>query len=241
MMHCVSWTNWNAGDHPAEIEFELNSVQLSQISRKEENLGKSSTFKIPGAPPPTVQQNKSNSAQPYLNGGAVYHQTREGKVKLNFKLKKQQHNIECKAEPEKVKEYTQVWDRSVLVDRRCFGKGSTKDKVTLRKASGLVFCDKAGGEEEEAMELREIGNRIEIAAHRYRNNSEYFEQMFNTETLFAYNTTPDSYAAKNLKPRFSNTLIINPNHLIAAKYNELSTSQIQRVQHHQERKYLSQG
>ena len=101
----------NYEDHPAEIEFELNSVQLSQASKKKENLGESSSFKISGVP-----QNKNNSAQPYLKHGAIYDQTREGKFKLTFELKKQ-HNIKCMAEPESVREYTQMWNRSVLVPR----------------------------------------------------------------------------------------------------------------------------
>ena len=41
-------------DHTADIEFELNPVQLSQTSRKEEKFGERTAFKIPGVPPPTV-------------------------------------------------------------------------------------------------------------------------------------------------------------------------------------------
>ena len=77
-------------DHP-EIEFELNSVQLNsvQLSRASKNCEESSPFKIPGVPPPTSQQEKYSSANPYLKHDANYHQTRGGKVKLTFELKRE--------------------------------------------------------------------------------------------------------------------------------------------------------
>ena len=63
-----------------------------------------------------------------------------------------------------------MWDRSVHTEL----------------AHRLVFYDKAGGGEEEAMELGETGYRIEIAANRNNpGNSENFKQMFSKETMLS--------------------------------------------------------
>ena len=61
---------------------------------------------------------------------------------MNFELKRGnilENIFECKTEQEGAGEYTQVWGRSVLVAKRCLGKGSTEDKMEM--ALGLVYCD----------------------------------------------------------------------------------------------------
>ena len=72
------------------------------------------------------------------------------------------------------------------------GKGSTEDKMTLKLAHGLVYCDKAGGEEEKAMELGKTVYRFQIAANKNNSensNSENLNQKFSKETFHTYNTT----------------------------------------------------
>ena len=81
---------------------------------------------------------------------------------MTFKLKT--HILECKTKPEAV--HPSV-GRTVQVANRCLGKGTIEDKVTLGKASGLVFSAKAGGEEEEAMELGEIDEKVRNDVKKY--------------------------------------------------------------------------
>ena len=64
---------------------------------------------------------------------------------MTFELKRGnilENILECKTEQESAREYTQVWDRSVLVAKRCLSKESTEDKMT--QELGLIYCDKAG-------------------------------------------------------------------------------------------------
>ena len=101
--------------------------------------------------------------------------------------------------------------------------------MTLELALGLVYCDKAGGEEEETIELREIACRFGIASNKhYSCNSENYEQKFSKETIHSYNTTPASYEEFNPDSRLSKTLKVNQNHLIATHYG-LSTNPSQEV------------
>ena len=59
------------------------------------------------------------------------------------------------------------------------GKGTTEDKVTLELAHGLIYCDKACGEEDEAMEIGETSYRVKIAA--IEDNFTNFNKMFSKD------------------------------------------------------------
>ena len=90
------------------------------------------------------------------------------------------------------------------------GKGTTEDKVTLELAHGFFDNGKAGGEEEEAMEIGETDYRVKIAVNETNCNN--FNKMFSKKELLTYNTTPSFY--KDLLPRLRNNLVSKQNHLI---------------------------
>ena len=59
-----------------------------------------------------------------------------------------------------------MWDRTVLVAKRCLGKGTEADKVTLEKAARVIDGAKANGKEEEAMELGETVKKVKNDVHK---------------------------------------------------------------------------
>ena len=113
-----------------------------------------------------------------------------------------------------------MWERSVLVARRCLGKGSTEDKQTLGLDHGLLFYDNVIGEEEEAMELgrQASGSRllpIETIQkiQKISNKCSVKKQCFTYNT---HNTTPVSHEDTRPIPTLSRNLINNQHYLIAA-------------------------
>ena len=93
----------------------------------------------------------------------------------------------------------------MLVAKRCLGKVTDADKVTLEKAARLVNGTKAGGKEEEVMELGETMKEVENEVHRFINYSKNSSltqnrNLFCTEKLAAYrfnNTTPGCYIERD--------------------------------------------
>ena len=109
---------------------------------------------------------------------AIYHLNKDGKVKVSYESKT---FLTIEHEEWPVVEYTQVWERKIIKDRRVLAKEGVSDSSVISEAYRKVQDKQLEGNIVTAMEVEDKLGKYENCVIKFNHKEE-----FNTEAKFAY-------------------------------------------------------